>query len=824
MTQNSEHSAMLSPYRVLDLTDEQAALCGKLFADLGAEVVKLEPAGGHPDRLKGPFYRDERDPEKSLHWFAYNTGKKSVTLGLETGAGRELFRRLVTTADFLIESTPADYLENLGLTYDALRELNPGLIMVSVSPFGRTGPYSHYRGSDLVLWALGGYLYPFGDTDRAPISIGHVPQSYLHASGEAAVGALLALHQRVQTGLGQHVDVSVQESVARLDMTTKWDMLGINLKRGEWLNLRNTRTRYFWPCKDGYVIWVYVLGPAAERYTLPFIRWVEEDGITDTILSKVDWTALGVTTEEELAYLERLAIEAEEPTIRFLKRHTKKELMERAISDNVMLYPVADASDIAENEHLRARSFWTEIEHRELGARLTYPGPVFRSTEAEPRVRGRAPFIGEHNGEIDRLLGRKPAEARPEPGGLRAKPVLPLRGLRIADFCWAYVGPITTKLLADMGAQVIKIEGRSRPDVERVAVPPFKDNIPGFNRDGHFNAVNTSKMSVALNLATPQGVEVALKFAAWADIVIDNFAGGAMQRMGLGYERIREVNPGVIMMSSAMLGQNGPHTALRGYGQHLTALTGFNQLAGYPDRAPSFLGYYTDFISPHINQMALLGALEYRRRTGRGMYMDACQIESCLHFMAPVLMDYLVNGRVAGCLGNRHPEAAPHGVYRCAGEDRWCAISVMAEDEWHAFCEAIDRDDLVADPRFGSLEARKQNEEELDRIAEAWTSQRTAEDVMHTLQRRGVAAGVVQNSQDLYERDLQLRARGFYRVLDHPEVGEYRAVAPAFTMSDAIADVRRAPLLGEHNEHALRQILGMSDDDIAQLVIDGVLE
>ena len=334
----------------------------------------------------------------------------------------------------------------------------------------------------------------------------------------------------------------------------------------------------------------------------------------------------------------------------------------------------------------------------------------------------------------------------------------------------------------------------------------------------------SSKMSVALNLATPQGVEVALKFAAWADIVIDNFAGGAMQRMGLGYERIREVNPGVIMMSSAMLGQNGPHTALRGYGQHLTALTGFNQLAGYPDRAPSFLGYYTDFISPHINQMALLGALEYRRRTGRGMYMDACQIESCLHFMAPVLMDYLVNGRIAGHLGNRHPEAAPHGVYRCAGEDRWCAISVMAEDEWRAFCEAIERDDLVADPRFGSLEARKQNEEELDRIAEAWTSQRTAEDVMHTLQRRGVAAGVVQNSQDLYERDLQLRARGFYRVLDHPEVGEYRAVAPAFTMSDAIADVRRAPLLGEHNEHALRQILSMSYDDIAQLVIDGVLE
>ena len=824
MTQNSERSAMLSPYRVLDLTDEQATLCGKLFADLGAEVIKLEPPGGDRDRLKGPFYRDERDPEKSLHWFAYNTGKKSVTLDLVSEAGRDLFRRLVTTADFLIESTPADHLENLGLGYDELHELNPGLIMVSVSPFGRTGPHSHYRGSDIVLWAMGGYMYPYGDPDRPPISIGHVPQSYLHASGEAAVGALLALYQRMQTGRGQHVDVSVLESVARLDMTTKWDMLGINLKRGEWLNLRDIRIRYFWPCKDGYVIWVYMFGPVAERYTLPFIRWVEDDGITDTILSKVDWTTLGVTTDEDMIYLEQLAGDVEEPTVRFLKRHTKKELMEWAIRDNVMLYPVADASDIAANEHLRARDFWTEIEHRELGAKLTYPGPVFRSTEAEPKVRGRAPFIGEHNDEIDRLLERKTSEVGSKPSGSSAKQELPLRGLKIADFCWAYVGPITTKLLADMGAQVIKIEGRSRPDVERVSVPPFKDNIPGFNRDGHFNAVNTSKMSVAINLATPRGSELALKFAAWADIVIDNFAGGAMPRMGLGYDEIRKINPGVIMMSSAMLGQNGPHMALRGYGQHLTAITGFNQLAGYPDRGPSFLGYYTDFISPHINQMALLAALDYRRCTGKGMYMDACQIESCLHFMAPVLMDYQINGRIAGHLGNRHPEAAPYGVYLCAGEDRWCAISVMDGDEWHAFCEAIERDDLVADLRFNSLEARKQNEDELDRIVEWWTSQHTPEDVMHILQQRGVAAGVVQTSQDLYERDPQLKARGFYKVIDHPEVGEYRAVGPAFIMSDAVADVRRAPLLGEHNEYALKQILGMSDDEIAQLVIEGILE
>jgi len=815
---------MLSPYRVLELADEQASFCGKLLADLGAEVIKLEPPAGEADRLKGPFYHDETDPEKSLAWLAHNTGKKSLTIDLESEAGRGIFRRLVKTADFLVESTPTSYLDNLGLGYDDLRGLNRGLIVVSVSPFGRTGPYRYYRGSDLVLWATGGYLYPFGEPDRPPVSIGHVPQSYLHASGEAAVGALLALYQRVATGEGQHVDVSIQESVARLDMTTKWDMLGINLRRGEWLNLRNIRSRYFWPCKDGHVIWTFMFGPAAERHTLPFIRWVEEDGITNTVLSRVNWVGLGVTTEEELAYLEHLAIEVEEPTIRFLMRHTKQELMKRAISDNVMLYPVADASDIVTNEHLHARGFWAEMEHEGLGARLTYPGPLFRSTEAQPMVRGRAPLVGEHNGEIDRLLDRMPPEASPGRSGAPARSRLPLLGLKVADFCWAYVGPITTKLLADMGAEVVKIEGRTRADVERVSVPPFKDNIPGFNRDGHFNAVNTSKMSVALNLATPRGVEVALRFAGWADIVIDNFAGGAMQRMGLGYEVIKRVNPGVIMMSSAMLGQHGPHTALRGYGQHLTALTGFNQVTGYPDRDPTFLGYYTDFISPHINQMALLAALDYRRRTGMGMYIDACQIESCLHFMAPVLIDYLVNGRVAGRLGNRHTYAAPQGVYQCMGEDHWCAITVDSELAWRSLCEAIGNDSLSTNPRFDSLEARQHNHDELDRIIESWTLGHGPQDIMDILQRRGVAAGAVQTSQDLYEHDPQLKARGFYRILNHPEVGEYRAVGPAFTMSSAAAEVKRAPLLGEHNEYALKHLLGMGDEDIAGLIIEGVLE
>jgi benzylsuccinate CoA-transferase BbsF subunit len=329
---------------------------------------------------------------------------------------------------------------------------------------------------------------------------------------------------------------------------------------------------------------------------------------------------------------------------------------------------------------------------------------------------------------------------------------------------------------------------------------------------------------VAMNLARPKGIAVAKKFAAWADIVIDNFAGGAMQRMGLGYEVLRQINPGIIMMSSAMMGQFGPYLKLRGFGQHLTALTGFNQISGYEDRGPAFLGYYTDFISPHTNQLALLGALEYRRRTGKGMYIDAAQIESCLHFLTPVLLDCAVNGHIAGQQGNRHPEAAPHGAYRCKGDDRWCVIAVFSPAEWRAFCHVTGNLGWENDLRFADLKNRKQHEDELDRLIEQWTLTRSAEEIMHTLQKAGVPAGIVQDSVDLYEKDVQLKHRGFYQTLEHPEVGKYRAVAPAFRMSKTDFCVRRAPLLGEHNEYVLKNILHLQDDEIAELVVEGVLE
>jgi benzylsuccinate CoA-transferase BbsF subunit len=398
-----------------------------------------------------------------------------------------------------------------------------------------------------------------------------------------------------------------------------------------------------------------------------------------------------------------------------------------------------------------------------------------------------------------------------------------LDGVKVADFTWVATGPLMTRTLADYGAQVIKIEGRSSPDSMRVS-GPFKNGVPGLEREGWFLVYNTNKMSVALNLADPRGVAVARKFAAWADIVAENFAGGVMEKMGLGYEELKKVNPDIIMISASMQGQTGPHAKHRALGGQLAALSGFCHITGWPEGIPTPIGVYTDYIVPHFSVPVLLGALLYRNRTGKGQYIDLSQFEAGLQFMAPLLLDYEANGREAGRMGNRCDAAAPHGAYRCMGKDRWCAISVFSDEEWRSFTRVVGHGEWADDPRFATLAQRKKNEDELDRLVEGWTLQHAAEEVMTMMQSGGVAAGVLETDQDLLEKDPQLAHRQYFRELDHPEVGKHVVHREAFTLSRSPSELTRAPLLGEHNEHALKNILGMSDDEIAQLVVDGVLE
>jgi benzylsuccinate CoA-transferase BbsF subunit len=388
----------------------------------------------------------------------------------------------------------------------------------------------------------------------------------------------------------------------------------------------------------------------------------------------------------------------------------------------------------------------------------------------------------------------------------------PLEGIRVIDFTWALSGPISTKHLSDLGAEVIKIETRVRLDIQRTG-----------SKFGSFNQHNTGKLAITINLKKPRGLELMRQLIAHSDIVVENFAGGSMHKMGLGYEFLKGLKPDIIMLSSCMQGQTGPFATHPGIGFRLTALSGFNHITGWPDRQPGWIGAYTDFVAPRYI-IAIMAALEYRRRTGKGQYLDMSQFESGVQFMAPLILDHSVNKQPTDRMGNECTYAAPHNAYRCLGEDRWCAISVFTDEEWESFCGVIDNPGLAKDPMFATIPARKKNEEKLDKLVTEWTNSRSPEEVMNAMQTAGVPAGVVQTGEDLMDHDPQLKYRHYFTELDHPEVGKYRTNSGAhFRLSKYEDELVRAPLLGEHNEYVFKKILGVPDDEYDKLVEEEVI-
>jgi len=392
VTENQE--GMLTPYRVLDVTDEKGLMCGKLMGDMGADVVKIEQPGGDPARNIGPYYHDETEPEKSLFWWGLNTSKRGITLDIEKPEGQEIFRKLVKTADFVLESFPPGYMAKLGLGYPDLEKINPGVIIVSITPFGQRGPYKDFKGPDMVMWAMGSgiYMRTMGDVDRPMFRISHHPQTYYHAGTEAVVGALVALYYRGTTGEGQHVDVSIQDCMNFMPPGT-WDLNKTKGVRGR--ALIPFRVTHIWPCKDGHVMWRYTGGPNAKRHSIPLVNWMAEEGMADDWLKNFDWDTFShyETTQEIIDRMEK-------QTVDFFMSHTKAELWEGAVRHRIMLYPASSVKDLRESPHLASREFWDTVEHPELGETITYPSKWANASETPPRISRRAPLIGEHNEEI----------------------------------------------------------------------------------------------------------------------------------------------------------------------------------------------------------------------------------------------------------------------------------------------------------------------------------------------------------------------------------------------------------------------------------------
>jgi benzylsuccinate CoA-transferase BbsF subunit len=398
-------------------------------------------------------------------------------------------------------------------------------------------------------------------------------------------------------------------------------------------------------------------------------------------------------------------------------------------------------------------------------------------------------------------------------------------GLKILAFAWAVVGPLTMKFFADHGATVIRIETSRRPCTMRSSAP-YKDNRPGLNRGGYFTYYNANILSFALNMNHPEAHKIARKLVAWCDVFLENYTPGVIEKWGLGYEELKKIKPDIIMLRQSGYGSWGPYKNLPAFGMVLVPIAGLPNFIGWPGKEPLPVGVsaYTDCISPRFAAAALIAALDYRHKTGKGQLLDVSEFETAISFILPGLLEYEATGKEPARIGNSSPCAAPHGVYPCKGDDRWCTIAVATDEEWLNFCREIGSPELSKDPRFTSLENRKKYEEELNKLVGEWTVNHTAEDVMNRLQKAGVPAGVVANTADAY-RDPQLRKRNIYWQMNHPEMGLFTHLGQSFRLSKTPSKpFSPSPLLGEHTEQVCTEMLGMSDEEFVSLMQEGVFE
>ncbi|MDP7240175.1 MAG: CoA transferase, partial [Dehalococcoidia bacterium] len=433
-----------------------------------------------------------------------------------------------------------------------------------------------------------------------------------------------------------------------------------------------------------------------------------------------------------------------------------------------------------------------------------------------------APLLGEHNARV--MSGAMPP---PTSGPAEVADTVPGDGraldrVKLLDLTWQGAGPWATGYLADFGALVVRVESETTLDILRMS-PPYKDGIPGINNAYLYGGSNSGKVSLALDLKHPRGREVALRLVKWADVVAENFGMGAMERMGLGYDELKRIKPDIIMVSSCMFGHSGPRSSFVGFGPHLSGPAGFYHLSGWEDREPSIPhGFYTDVVAPWYTVIAIMAALDHRRRTGEGQRVEISQHEAGLTMQSASLLDYTANNRVWGRSGNDSIRAAPHGAYPCEGEDSWCAIAVYTEDQWQALCRAMGEPSWCFEARFAALYDRLTHRRELDELVSAWTKQRSSREVMETLQQAGVPAGVVWDARGLLE-DPQLNHRRFYQYLEHPVLGKALHWGWPGTLPLTPYRLKAGPTLGQDTEWVCQKVLGLSDEEFASLMGEGVL-
>ncbi len=815
---------MLTPYRVLDLCDERGHLASAVLASFGAEVIVIEPPDGSAARRRGPFLNDEPHPEESLEFWAQNRGKKSVVLDLDSEDGRTALLDLARGADIVIESSGPGVLDANGLGYADLSAENPARIHASISAFGDDGPKAHWAASDLTIAAASGQMWQTGDADRAPLRIS-LPQAYYHAAIEASGAILTALYERQHhSGLGQHIDLSAQTSLnqASQSMTLAhlYEADHIDRMAGG-LKLGGLDVQLMWPCKDGHCSVTFLFGAVLGPQTQNLMNWIYEEGFCDEATRDKNWvdyvTLLLEGTEPVSEYTRVKEVVGE-----FMLSKTKDELMDAAINRRLLLAPVTTTRDVLESNQLADRGFFQTVDHGTAGE-FTHPGAVAKFGATPLPNLPAAPSLGQHTVEVLNEPPRAPVVAIDEPTANTGRP---LEGLKILDFMWVMAGPASSRVLADQGADVIRLESANRLDTART-LQPFVGNEGDPDLSGLWNNMNAGKRDLAIDLSKPEARDVVFDLLDWCDVVTESYSPRGMKSLGFEFETLRERKPDLIMTSSCLMGQSGPFTSLAGYGTMAAAISGFFNITGWPDRAPAGpFGAYTDYVSPRLLTAAILAAVEHRRLTGEGQYIDLSQGEASLPLLATALLYDQAKGEPYPRQGNRDPQLAPHGVFRLnqtsdgPDTDEWIAIACLDDDHWKALANVIGQHDLA----HLSLAERKEREDEIDALIEFWTQDQTGADAQTQLQALGIPCHEVNNT-DRITADPQIQHRSHFRQVPHEKNGTIWVEGPRFAMSRTNGDVLRGgPSIGQDTFDLLTEVLGYDGDRIAELAVAEILE
>jgi crotonobetainyl-CoA:carnitine CoA-transferase CaiB-like acyl-CoA transferase len=672
-----------------------------------------------------------------------------------------------------------------------LATLFPGLVWTAITPFGLAGPHSTYVGNNLIAEAMGGLMVIQGD-DTLPPCVSPYAQGVHLASLHAAFGTLAALWERRASGCGQMVEVSVQEVVAQVYYTSVRYAYGSDILRRTGAS-NPQPANGFYRCQDGQVFISLFMPHQWDR----LVELMQDPTLAAPEFRDRDY---------RLAHAAMIEARLEQFTARFDRWSLTAELQRRGLPTA----PVLTVADLAANDHLAARHFFMDFEQPPWGT-LRSVGPLFRASASPLRVRRPAPRPGEHHTEVFGETGT-PVQVTHTPSAAVARRTLPLAGIRILDLSRVWAGPYGTRYLADLGAEVIKVESGKFPDGRRPNDPAFVE-------------INRNKHSITLNFQRPEGRELLQRLVAVSDVVVENFSPRVMAQYEIDYQHLRIIRPDVIMVSMPGFGHSGPHSAFTSYGGPLMAYTGMALLWGHADSrldAHSKIAY-PDYIAAGTMALAVTAALHYRARTGQGQFLEIAQVEATATAMEVAFLDYFAHGTIAAPRGNRDPNCVPQGCYPCLGHDAWCVISCSSEAQWQALAQVIGGPTLFDDPRFATATERWYQHDALDDLISTWTRQRTPHQVMRLLQAVGVPAGAVQTGEDLW-RDVHLRAREYFITLEHPDFGTVEHPGQTVRLHGTPGQTQH-PIgrLGEANEAVFCDLLGLSQDELARFVASGVV-